>query len=52
MDIGTIKSKLQRLEYMTADDVVADFGLVFGNCRLYNPKGSDVVKMCDSLEEV
>lgn len=52
MDLGTIKSKLQRLEYMTADEVMADFELVFNNCRLYNSPTSDVVKMCNSLEEV
>ena len=52
MDMGTIKLKLQRLEYMTADDVLADFDLMFNNCRLYNKPDQDIVKMCNDLEKV
>eukprot|EP00123_Amoebidium_parasiticum_P013776 comp22144_c1_seq1/m.32428 comp22144_c1_seq1/g.32428 ORF comp22144_c1_seq1/g.32428 comp22144_c1_seq1/m.32428 type:complete len:687 (-) comp22144_c1_seq1:339-2399(-) len=50
MDLGTVKAKLARLEYQTTDECLRDIDLVFGNCRLYNKPGSDIVLMCDSVE--
>ncbi len=37
MDLGTIKSRLQRGDYRDMEDIVADIALVFENAVLFNP---------------
>ena len=37
MDLGTIKSRLQRGDYRDMEDIVADITLVFENAVLFNP---------------
>ena len=36
MDIETIESKLEKKKYGRTDQVIADFELIFDNCRIYN----------------
>ena len=36
MDLGTIKGKLQNVEYPDVESFVADLRLVFSNCDKYN----------------
>jgi bromodomain adjacent to zinc finger domain protein 1A len=36
MDLQTIKSRLNKLEYADASDVITDIGLIFANCFIYN----------------
>lgn len=38
MDLGTVKTRLVRGEYVEMDDFVADVRLVFENAMLFNPK--------------
>ncbi|KAF6069016.1 Bromodomain family protein [Candida albicans] len=52
MDLGTIQSKLANNEYENADDFEKDVRLVFKNCYLFNPEGTDVNMMGHRLEAV
>uniref|UniRef100_A0A7S1FUF8 Bromo domain-containing protein n=1 Tax=Corethron hystrix TaxID=216773 RepID=A0A7S1FUF8_9STRA len=49
MDLGTIKRKLERGEYRTVQDVVADVRLVWKNCMLYNADGSDFYLLAEGF---
>ncbi|VVA40158.1 PREDICTED: mRNAion factor, partial [Prunus dulcis] len=40
MDLGTVKSKLERGVYSSADDFAADIRLIFSNAFRYFPLGS------------
>ena len=46
MDFGTMRSKVKKGRYGTGNNAISafydDFHLVFKNCRLFNPEGSDV----------
>lgn len=42
MDLGTVKSRLDRKDYKTPQDFAADVRLTFNNAMTYNPKGQDV----------
>ncbi|XP_052121345.1 bromodomain adjacent to zinc finger domain protein 1A isoform X2 [Frankliniella occidentalis] len=44
MDFGTIKHKLNLLEYRNTSEVLADALLVFENCDMYNQADSEVYK--------
>lgn len=44
MDFGTMRKKLDRGEYGSAAEFVADAGLVFSNCCMYNDRRSDIYK--------
>lgn len=40
MDFGTMRGKLNNVQYKDNDDFIADVKLVFRNCDLYNPDES------------
>lgn len=42
MDFGTIKHKLNMLEYRTNGEVLSDALLVFENCYAYNKDDTEV----------
>ncbi|XP_074598336.1 homeotic protein female sterile-like isoform X3 [Brevipalpus obovatus] len=52
MDLGTIKSKMDRREYKKPDDFASDVRLVFSNCYKYNPSDHEVVAMARKLQDV
>ena len=39
MDFGTVKKKLDRVDYMNAQECIEDFKLVWNNCYKYNKPG-------------
>ncbi|XP_062100878.1 transcription factor GTE2-like [Humulus lupulus] len=49
MDLGTVKSKLEKNRYRSPIDFASDVRLAFNNAMLYNPKGSDVHVMAEQL---
>lgn len=49
MDLGTIKSKLDKNQYNSAKQFASDVRLTFHNAMKYNPQGHDVHKMADGL---
>ncbi|KAK3179231.1 hypothetical protein Dsin_020703 [Dipteronia sinensis] len=49
MDLGTIKSKLNKNIYSEAKEFVADVRLTFSNAMLYNPPENDVHQMAAEL---
>lgn len=44
MDLGTIKYKLNTVQYKTAEEFVEDLRLVFNNCYIYNSEAADEYK--------
>ena len=52
MDFGTIKKKLNGNVYCSALEFLRDVELVFSNCKLYNPPGSDVNTMCNHVQHL
>lgn len=50
MDFGTIKAHLEGGKYVSVDEFKADILLVFDNARAFNPPGSDVFVMAESLQ--
>lgn len=52
MDLGTIKSKLVKDRYATADEFEADIRLTFSNAMLYNPPGNPFHKMAQELNSL
>uniref|UniRef100_A0A5B7C0K2 Putative transcription factor GTE8 isoform X2 n=1 Tax=Davidia involucrata TaxID=16924 RepID=A0A5B7C0K2_DAVIN len=51
MDLGTIKRKIASCEYSSLLDFLADVRLTFSNAMTYNPPGSDVRFMADTLSK-
>lgn len=51
MDLGTIRSNLQRAAYLNGGAFVADVRLVFSNAMTFNPPGTDVHIMASTLLE-
>lgn len=49
MDFGTIRSKLNYMEYKNNEDFVRDIYLVLQNCEWFNPKGSPEAKAAQIL---
>ncbi|XP_028791997.1 transcription factor GTE12 [Neltuma alba] len=49
MDLGTIKSKLEKNLYAGAEEFAADVRLTFSNAMRYNPPGNDVHLMAKEL---
>ncbi|KAK9810588.1 hypothetical protein WJX73_002805 [Symbiochloris irregularis] len=45
MDLGTIQKKLQKGQYSSPQEFVADMRLTWANCHLYNKKESEVGKV-------
>lgn len=52
MDLGTIKTKLDRNLYYGTEEFVADVGLTFSNAMLYNPPENNVHKMAQELNSL
>ncbi|XP_013384313.1 bromodomain-containing protein 3 isoform X2 [Lingula anatina] len=52
MDLGTVKTKMDRREYRTAAEFAEDVRVIFTNCYRYNPPDSDVVLMAKKLQDV
>ncbi|PYH63247.1 histone acetyltransferase, variant [Aspergillus vadensis CBS 113365] len=50
MDLGTMEEKLARDEYEGPEQLMGDFKLVLGNCRLFNEQGTVYVKCAGGLE--
>lgn len=44
MDLGTMKYKLNSIQYKTAEDFVKDLQLIFTNCFTYNNDAADEYK--------
>ncbi|KAL3526322.1 hypothetical protein ACH5RR_010978 [Cinchona calisaya] len=51
MDLGTIKSKLASGEYSSPLDFHADVKVTFSNAMTYNPPGTDVHIMADTMQK-
>ncbi|RYO98366.1 hypothetical protein DL764_007119 [Monosporascus ibericus] len=51
MDLGTIKAKMDRNEYTSDEDFVADVRQIFTNCYSYWGKGSDMSNACEKFEK-
>ncbi|KAJ4981695.1 hypothetical protein NE237_032532 [Protea cynaroides] len=49
MDLGTIKSKLQKKLYLSTQEFAADVRLTFSNAMLYNPPSNNVHVMAKEL---
>ncbi|XP_014255496.1 bromodomain adjacent to zinc finger domain protein 1A isoform X2 [Cimex lectularius] len=50
MDFGTIKHKLNMLEYSKNSELIADAHLLFENCSTYNQEGSEVYRAGEKLK--
>ncbi|EJU02667.1 hypothetical protein DACRYDRAFT_21692 [Dacryopinax primogenitus] len=51
MDFGTMENKLTEGRYDTMSAFAADFDLVIGNCRTFNPPGTDASIMADIVDK-
>lgn len=49
MDLGTVKTNLERNFYHSPQEFAADVRLTFNNALTYNPKGHDVHHMAETL---
>ncbi|KAH9943990.1 uncharacterized protein BXZ73DRAFT_39443 [Epithele typhae] len=52
MDFGTMNTKINEGKYATMEEFARDVGLVFGNCRQFNPPMTYPVQCVDALEKV
>ncbi|KAF8018908.1 hypothetical protein BT93_H3719 [Corymbia citriodora subsp. variegata] len=52
MDLGTIKSKLEKNMYHGTEEFAADIRLTFSNAMCYNPPGNQVHIMADKLNKI
>ncbi|KAG0498152.1 hypothetical protein HPP92_002843 [Vanilla planifolia] len=52
MDLGTIKSRLNKNWYKSPEEFAEDVRLTFNNAMTYNPKGQDVHHMAEQLLNV
>ncbi|XP_026402656.1 transcription factor GTE8-like [Papaver somniferum] len=51
MDLGTVQRKIDTGAYLSPLDFVADVRLTFSNAKTYNPRGTDVHTMADTLSK-
>ncbi|XP_063686212.1 bromodomain-containing protein 1-like isoform X2 [Bolinopsis microptera] len=51
MDLGTIRSKVENMEYSSFDQFKADFMLIISNCLLFNATGSNIYKYAEKLKD-
>lgn len=51
MDFGTIQAKLNSGEYRTMEEFAKDVGLIFANCRQFNPPTTYPVNCADIVEK-
>lgn len=52
MDLGTVKSRLNKNFYTTPVEFAEDVRLTFRNAMTYNPKGQDVYVMAEQLLQI
>ncbi|XP_038709066.1 transcription factor GTE4-like isoform X2 [Tripterygium wilfordii] len=52
MDLGTVKSKLNKNRYKSPIEFAEDVRLTFSNAMTYNPKGQDVHIMAEQLSKI
>ncbi|KAK8691321.1 hypothetical protein V6N13_074835 [Hibiscus sabdariffa] len=52
MDLGTVKTRLNKNWYKSPGEFAEDVRLTFSNAMLYNPKGQDVHIMAEKLSEI
>ncbi|KAJ9135952.1 hypothetical protein P3X46_033070 [Hevea brasiliensis] len=52
MDLGTIKSKLEKNQYSGTEEFAADVRLTFSNAMLYNPPTNYVHQVAESLNKI
>lgn len=52
MDLGTVKTRLDRNLYSISEEFVADVRLTFSNAMLYNPPENNVHKMAQELNNL
>ena len=52
IDLMTIEAKVKADRYVNEDDFVADFKLMFANCRTFNEEGSRIYEDSVALEKV
>lgn len=52
MDLGTIKSKLEKNIYLATEEFAADVRLTFANAMLYNPPSNNVHQMAKKLNDL
>lgn len=52
MDLGTVKSKLEKSMYSGIEDFAADIRLTFSNAMLYNPPSNGVHIMAKKLSQI
>ena len=50
MDLGTIRSSINRMKYSCNNEVIEDIRLVFDNCRLYNKEDAEEYQCGKRLE--
>ncbi|CAN6553292.1 unnamed protein product [Malus baccata var. baccata] len=52
MDLGTVKAKLQKDLYFSAEEFAGDVRLTFSNAMLYNPPGNPFHHMAENLSRI
>jgi len=52
MDLGTVQSKLKGRQYQDVFQFAEDVRLIWKNCFTYNPPGTDIVKMAETLSNL
>ena len=51
MDLGTVKRKLERGQYSSANECAMDIRLIWTNCKTYNADGSDFYLLAESFSK-
>ena len=51
MDLGTMRLKVENMEYMSFDQFKKDFMLIISNCLLFNATGSNIYKYAEKLRD-
>ena len=51
MDLGTMRSKVENMDYSSFDQFKADFMLIISNCLLFNATGSNIYKYAEKLRD-
>uniref|UniRef100_A0A1I8PEL3 Protein polybromo-1 n=1 Tax=Stomoxys calcitrans TaxID=35570 RepID=A0A1I8PEL3_STOCA len=51
IDMNTIEHNIRAEKYRDVEDVVADYRLMFANCRQYNEEGSNIYEDANVLEK-
>lgn len=51
MDFDTLKKNLLEGKFATYEEFLADFQLIWDNCKLYNMQGSEIYRICEKMEK-